>query len=122
MNDRGWIREDDRDCIKPNLAPLDTGPRRVTTGRMGDTFLFLAVDGTFGAAELGGVAGLNLYENQSAVVTGDDVHFSVSGTRTVISCHNRKARAPQVAVRQIFTTPAERGVRGQCVPLAKLPG
>jgi hypothetical protein len=73
--------------------------------------LFVVVDGAIGAAKLGGNTGLDLNENQSAVVASDDVDFSVSSAWAVISGYDNEARAAQVAVRQIFTAPAECGVR-----------
>src|SRR5260370_10136008 len=111
MNDGRRIRENNRDCVEADLIPIDARTRCIASSRADNAFLFLVVDGALGAAKLSGNTGFDLDEDQSAVVASDDVDFSVSSTWAVISGDDNEARAAQVAVRQIFTAPAEGCVR-----------
>jgi len=122
VNDGGWLSEDDGHGIEPDLIPRDTGLCGVSAGGSDYVPLFVCINGPIRGAKLGRTAGLHLDKHDNVAVPSDNVHLSFAAARTVIPGKHREPGATQVAMRIVFTPPAESRFRCQAATVSELSG
>src|SRR5438270_7243242 len=120
MNDGGRLGENDRNRIKANLVPGDTGLRGVTAGGPSDIPLFGCVDGAVGSTEFRGAARFHLYKDDNVAVASHNVNLCFTAARTVVSGQNREPRPTQIAMGTIFALSTESRFRSETASLTEL--
>ena len=122
MNDGGRLGENDGNGIEPDLIPGDARFGSVATGSSGDVSLFGCVDGAIGRTKLRGTAGFHFDEDNNVAVSGHDVNFGFTASRTIVPGQNRKPGPAKVPVSVVFSAPAESRFRRQAAALPELSG
>ena len=120
MAQRRLLSKHDAHDIETNMVPICAGVARIVASRGHNAPFLLRIDRAVRRSIVGARPGLHLHEHNDVSITGDDVDLTTQIGRPIVTCQDDQAGLPEVAVRKVFPSAAQRRVGVQQLPLFRL--